>query len=101
MVTTTLTQNRYDHRLRELVRTTQDVSYAHQCGVPPSTARGWLSAPNVQVVTLESLDMDATQLRSEVQRLQTRIGKLIALLRRTGLDASRTGPLLRPVLHSP
>ena len=81
MVTTAPTQKRYDHRLRELVRTTQDVSYALQCGVPPSTARGWLSAPNVQVVTLDSLDMDATQLRSEVQRLQTRIRKLIALLR--------------------
>ena len=81
MVTTTHTQNRYDHRLRELVRTTQDVRYALQCGVPPSTARGWLSAPNVQVVTRDSLDMEATQLRSEVQRLQTRIGKLTALLR--------------------
>ena len=72
MVTTTPTQNRYDHRLRELVRTTQDVSYALQCGVPPSTARGWLSAPNVQVVTLDSMEMDATQLQSEVQRLRAR-----------------------------
>ncbi len=81
MVTTTHTQNRYDHRLRELVRTTQDVSYALQCGVPASTARGWLSAPNVQVVTLDSLDTDATQLRSEDLRLQTRIRKLSALLR--------------------
>ena len=81
MVTTTHTQNRYDHRLRELVRTTQDVSYAVQCGVPRSTARGWLNAPGVEVVTLDSLNMDATQLQREVLRLQTRIRKLIALLR--------------------
>ena len=81
MVTTTRTQNRYDHRLRELVRTTQDVSYAVQCGVPRSTARGWLTAPSVEVVTLDSLNMDATQLQREVLRLQTRIQKLIALLR--------------------
>lgn len=32
----------YDHRLRELVRSTQDISGAVQHGVPPSTARGWL-----------------------------------------------------------
>ncbi len=81
MVTTTRTQNRYDHRLRELVQTTQDVSYAVQCGVPRSTARGWLSAPSVQVVTLDSLNRDATQLQREVLRLQTRIRRLIALLR--------------------
>ena len=81
MVTTTRTQNRYDHRLRQLVRTTQDVSYAVQCGVPRSTARGWLSAPSVEVVTLNSLNMDATELQRQVLRLQNRIQKLVALLR--------------------
>ena len=81
MVTTTRTQNRYDHRLRELVRTTQDVNCAVQCGVPRSTARGWLNAPGVEVVTLDSLNMDATQLQREVLRLQARIRRLIALLR--------------------
>jgi hypothetical protein len=77
MVTTTRTHNRYDHRLRELVQTTQDVSYAVQCGVPRSTARGWLSAQRVEVVTLNSLNMDASELQREVLRLQTRIQKLI------------------------
>ena len=85
MVTTTRTQNRYDRRLRQLVRTTQDVSCAVQCGVPRSTARGWLSAPSVEVVTLDSLNMDATQLQREVLRLQARIRKLIALLARVAL----------------
>ena len=81
MVTTPRTQNRYDHRLRELVRTTRDVSCAVRCGVPRSTVRGWLNAPNVQVVSHDSLNMDATQLQHEVLRLQARIRKLIALLR--------------------
>ena len=81
MATTARTQNRYDHRFRELVRTTQDVSWAVQYGVPRSTARGWLSAPSVQIVTVEALNLDATQLQREVMRLQTRIQKLIALLR--------------------
>ncbi len=44
MVTTTRTQNRYDHRLRELVRATQDVSYAVRHAGPRSTARGCLTA---------------------------------------------------------
>jgi transposase InsO family protein len=57
------------------------VSYAVQCGVPRSTARGWLNTPSVEVITLDSLDMDAAQLQREVLRLKTRIRKLIALLR--------------------
>ncbi len=77
MVTTTRTQNRYDHRPREVVLTTQDVRYAVQCGVPRSTARGWLNVPSVEVVTLDSLDVDTTQLHRELLRLQTRIRKLI------------------------
>jgi len=81
MVTTTRTQKRYDHRLRELVRKTQDVSGAVQYGVPRSTARSWLTAPSVQVVTADPLNMDAVQLQQEVLRLRTRTQELIALLR--------------------
>jgi len=43
--------------------------------------RSWLSTPNVEIVTLHSLNMDATELHHEVLRLHTRIRKLIALLR--------------------
>ena len=46
MAATTRTQKRYDHRLRELVQKTQDVSCAVQYGVPRSTARSWLTAPS-------------------------------------------------------
>jgi len=81
MVTTARTHKRYDHRLRELVRTTQDVSFALQYGGPRSTARGWLTASTVEVVTADALNMDAAQLQQEVLRLRTRIRKLIALLR--------------------
>ena len=81
MATTTRTQKRYDHRLRELVRNTQDVSCAVQYGVPRSTAHSWLTTPSVQVVTADPLHMDAIQLQQEVLRLRTRIQKLIAVLR--------------------
>ncbi len=81
MAITTRTQRRYDHRLREHVRNTRDIDCAIQQGVPRSTARGWLRDPGVQVVSVEALSMDATQLQREVLRLRSRIQKLIALLR--------------------
>jgi putative transposase len=81
MATITRTQKRYDHRLRELVQKTQDVSCAVQYGVPRSTARGWRTASTAQVVSVDILGMDAVQLQQEVLRLRTRIQKLIAVLR--------------------
>ena len=42
MTTTTRPQQRYDHRLRDLVHYTGDVTLATDHGVPRSTARGWL-----------------------------------------------------------
>ena len=60
MATATRTQRRYDHRLRNLVRTTRDIDCAIQRGVPRSTARGWLTDSDVPVVTVEALNLDAT-----------------------------------------
>src|SRR5664279_294192 len=81
MATTTRTQRRYDHRLREHVRTTRDINCALQHGVPRSTARGWLRNPGAQVVSVDALSMDATQLQREVLRLRSRVQKLTALQR--------------------
>ena len=80
MATTTRTQRRYDHRLRKHVRTTRDIDCALQHGVPRSTARGWLRNPGAQVVSVDALSMDATQLQREVLRLRSRVQKLTALL---------------------
>jgi transposase len=41
-MTTARPQHRYDHRLRELVHHTEDVTIATDLGVARSTARGWL-----------------------------------------------------------
>ena len=81
MATATRTQRRYDHRLRNLVRTTRDIGCALQRGVPRSTARGWLREPDAPVVTIDAIDMDATQLQREVSHLRRRVQKLTALLR--------------------
>jgi hypothetical protein len=75
------TQQRYDHRLRQLIQTTGDLDLAVRHGVPRSTARGWLKQANIQVVSIDVLDMDAAQLQQEILRLQSRLQKLIALLR--------------------
>jgi hypothetical protein len=81
MATAIRTQKRYDHRLRELVRSTQDISCAVQHGVPPSTARGWLKAPAAEIVTVDVLNMDALRQQQKVLLLRARIQKLTALLR--------------------
>ena len=81
MATATRTQRRYDHRLRNLVRTTQDIHCAVQRGVPRSTARGWLTDSDIPVVTVDAVDMDVSQLQREILQLRRRIQKLTALLR--------------------
>ena len=48
MTTTGRPQHRDDHRLRDLVQRTRDVTIATDLGVPRSTARAWLDqAPKV------------------------------------------------------
>ena len=81
MISTTRTQNKYDHRLRELVRSTGDIDHAIQWGVPRSTARGWLTSTGSDVVTLDVVSMDTLRLQQEVLRQQRRGDRLAALLR--------------------
>ena len=71
----------YDHRLRDLVRSTGDIGHATRLGVPCSTARGWLLPARAKVVTLDSVDMDAASLQHEVLALRVRNERLVALLR--------------------
>ena len=94
-------QRTYDHRLRELVRETGDLTVATRLGVPRSTAAGWLRAGNRDVVTLEVLDRREIELQAEVLKLQRRIrvlgaviSLLLALLRVSGftLEAKRLPP---------
>ena len=81
MTFTTRIQNRYDHLLREHVRSTGDVNYAIQLGVPRSTARGWVNSTPAEVVTLDIVDMDNVRLQQQVLRLQSRLDWVIAILR--------------------
>ena len=53
MSTTSRPQQRYDHRLRDLVQRTGDLTIATELGIPRSTARGWLRAAPTVVVSLE------------------------------------------------
>ena len=81
MPTTARPQQRYDHRLRNLVQRTGDATIATDLGVPRSTARGWLGkTPNV-VVSLDVTDLRASELHQEVLELRRRVKKLTALLR--------------------
>ena len=74
-------QQRYDHRLRDLVQGTGDVAIATDLGVPRSTARGWLGKAPKVVVSLDVADLSAPALHQEVLELRRRVKKLKALLR--------------------
>ncbi len=81
MLSTTRTRQRYDHRLRDLVRSAGDISLATRLGIPRSTAYGWLSTNQAEVVTVEVANMDLILLQREVLVLRKRIEWLVALLR--------------------
>src|SRR5262245_37114851 len=74
---------RYDHRLRDLVQRTGDVTVATDLGVPRSTARGWLRDGQTVVVSLDVASLKALELQQEVLELRGRVKKLAALLRLT------------------
>jgi hypothetical protein len=81
MPTTSRPQQRYDHRLRDLVQRTGELTIATDLGVPRSTARGRLGAAPTVVVSLEGADLTAPELRQEIVKLRRRVEKLAALLR--------------------
>ena len=81
MISTTRIQQRYDHRLRDLVQSTGNIQHAIRRGVPRSTARGWLSLSRAEVVTLDTDEKDTLGLQQEVLLLRNRIERLVALLR--------------------
>ena len=66
MPTTCRRQRRYDHRLRDLVQCTDDLSIATELGVPRSTARGWLAGAPRVVVCVEVADLTEPKLRHEI-----------------------------------
>ena len=77
----TRSQQTYDHRLRDLVRTVGDPEIVAEFGVPRSTALGWLRGNYGPVVTANILDMDHTRLQAEVLTLRGRIRILGAIVR--------------------
>jgi hypothetical protein len=74
-------QKTYDHRLRDLVRESGDLTVATGLGVPRSTAAGWLRAERRDIVTLDVLDETESQLQAEVLKLRRRVRVLGAVIR--------------------
>ena len=81
MTTMANPQQCYDHRLRDLVQRTRDVTIATDLGVPRSTARGWIGKAPKVVVSLDVTDLSASELQQEVLELRRRVKKVTALLR--------------------
>ena len=73
----------YDHRLRDLVRKTGDLTVATAVGVPRSTAFGWLRGDGHNVITLDVVRPEEDELRAEIVKLRRRIrilGAVVGLL---------------------
>ena len=81
MSSATRTQRTYDHRLRDLIRSTGDIQQATGRGIPRSTARGWLTSSRAEVVTVDGVDRDIVKLQKDLLALRRRLARLIALLR--------------------
>ena len=81
MTSTIRTQRRYDHRLREMVCNSKNIEAAVGCGVPRSTARGWLAPTAVPVVTLPANNHENLRLQQQVLDLRRRLDRLVSLLR--------------------
>src|SRR5262249_9241861 len=91
MTTSRRPQQRYDHRLCDLVHNTGDVTIATNLGVPRSTAPGWLrKAPRVpgrmEVHNLEELQQEILELRRRVKKLTALLRLALALLRSSGFS---------------
>ena len=74
-------QQSYDHRLKELVRTTGNPDIVAEFGVPRSTAIGWLRGDYQPVVSGNVLDKDHVELQAEVLELRQQIRKLASIVR--------------------
>ena len=81
MSSTIRIQQRYDHRLRGLVRSSGNIKLAAQLGVPRSTSHDWLTSNQVEVFTVDVFDMDILSLQKEVFLLRKRIKWIVALFR--------------------
>ena len=81
MSATTRTQRTYDHRLRDLIRSTGDIHQATGRGIPRSTARGWLTSSRAEVLTVDGVDRDIVKLQKDLLAHRRRLEWLIALLR--------------------
>lgn len=73
-------QQSYDHRLKELVRTTGNPDIVAEFGVPRSTAIGWLRGDYQPVVSGDVLDREHVELQAEVLELRRRIRKLTSII---------------------
>ena len=109
MPTTTRVQQRYDHRLHNLVQRTVDVTVATDLGVPRSTARGWLGTTPTVVIGLDVVDLTEPELRREILKLRRPVQKLtalphleLALLRPPpSLASAESGAVCKNIVHFP
>ncbi len=97
MASSTHPRKTYDHRLRELVHRTGDLTIATRIGVPRSTAAGWIVHAPQEVVSLDvptlshlELEREVIKLRRRTERLGAVVRLLLVLIRVLGCRMSET-----------
>jgi putative transposase len=71
----------YDHRIREHICRTRNPNLFPELRIPRSTTTSWLRRPLPTVVSCQPQPEDVRLLREQVDRLQTRVRRLAAVLR--------------------
>ncbi len=70
----------YDHRLRNFVRETQNVTFALNLDVSRSTISSWLTTPTQDVISHEVFDLDDIQVKRRILKLEHRLRIVTAIM---------------------
>ena len=91
MPTIARSQQRYDHRLRNLVQRTGDVILATDMGVPSSTGRRWLDSPSARTIIHRRNDLILGSVHSN--NINNRISTVFAnrIVHRENCDPTNRG----------
>jgi hypothetical protein len=70
----------YDHRLRELVCDSGSHRLAAKAGVPKSTAKSWMRRGCREVVTVDLVTKETSDLQADLVRSEHRVEALLAIV---------------------
>ena len=80
MTDSTYEKKVYDHRLRNYIRETKNISFALKLDVARSTISNWIHSPTQVVISHEIFDLNDIQIRHRILQLEHRIFRVTTVL---------------------